>query len=341
MAVFTQTQVVLSGIRLTFDENIAQTTSDLGPQIEDARRTFVHTGDVTKAIQDIGRIAATYRQRVQSWEAEANRRENNKQAFSGEKIAKMKAEHSRVRTKAMLGDRSLTKLTVELHQLSSTDLKPTEVVISNRPTVQAVEETKQDDIEVQIPEEQLQKYLRAVESVLENVITKEGQVFRFDSGKFKHDPLEGVDQVWGEGGALAVIASWSVVEKEVERSYGEPDYSLSRSGKPMTHRDLRIWLVPRTPKAAESLETIYERLDVVLSGFELDKYRLDFSIGDLELLDKERLPLSKKVANWIRKTGRKVAESHPMCLVYADLRQLELKQNEMLLQVRTTRSGDS
>ena len=128
LAVFTQTQVVLSGVRLTFDERIAHNISDLGAQIENARRTFVHSGNVVKALQDVGRITANYRQRLQAWENEATKREQYQRGQSGQKIAKMKAEHSRVRNKSMLGMRSLTKLEVELHQLSN-DSQPDDVPV--------------------------------------------------------------------------------------------------------------------------------------------------------------------------------------------------------------------
>ena len=61
-AVYTQTQVVLNGVRLTINGNISQQVSDLAAQIETARRNFIHTNDVTSAIQDVMRISSTFRQ---------------------------------------------------------------------------------------------------------------------------------------------------------------------------------------------------------------------------------------------------------------------------------------
>ncbi len=117
-AFFTQTQVILNTLRLTLDNQVVVSTSDLGSKMESARRSFQHSGNLVMVIQDVSRIAAMFRQRVQSWEREVQNRERNKHGMNGTLIQRIKAEIAHVRSRIHGIDRAVIKLEVKLHQMA-------------------------------------------------------------------------------------------------------------------------------------------------------------------------------------------------------------------------------
>ena len=115
---FTQAQVILSTIRLTLEHRVIVPTSDLSSQMEGARRGFQHSGNLIVVVQDVGRIAAQFKQRAQQWEREIQNREQNKSSMSGALIQRLKAEATQVRSRIQGIDRALIKLEVMLHQMA-------------------------------------------------------------------------------------------------------------------------------------------------------------------------------------------------------------------------------
>lgn len=115
---FTQSQVILSTLRLTLDARVVVQTSDLSSQMESARRGFQHSGNLIVVVQDVGRIAAQFKQRAQQWEREIQNREQNKSGMSGALIQRLKAEATQVRGRILGIDRALIKLEVMLHQMA-------------------------------------------------------------------------------------------------------------------------------------------------------------------------------------------------------------------------------
>ncbi len=115
---FTQPQVILSTLRLTLDARVVVQTSDLSSQMESARRGFQHSGNLIVVVQDVGRIAAQFKQRAQQWEREIQNREQNKSGMSGALIQRLKAEATQVRGRIQGIDRALIKLEVMLHQMA-------------------------------------------------------------------------------------------------------------------------------------------------------------------------------------------------------------------------------
>lgn len=340
LAIFTQTQVVLSGVRLTFDERIAQNISDLGAQIENARRTFVHSGDVIKALQDVGRITANYRQRLQAWENEATKREQYQRGQSGEKIAKMKAEHSRVRNKSMLGTRSLTKLEIELHQLSN-DSQPANVPIeensgSNSRNVDRGRDGSTDQMLTAIPEHILESHESAIASVLGKLVGNGLVITHTDANRTVDD---GKEQAWDLKLPFALISGWYSKQEESAVEIGRQDYKLRRIAEPRKKRDLRIWLIPKSRQASESLSLAFDRIHLTLEGRNIDACRLDFQCNQYdEMLDAESLPKSNSIRAFVERIHERVfvAQNIPFFVVHADFNNLELSQNQLVLKVRTS-----
>jgi hypothetical protein len=115
---FTQAQVILGTLRLTVDSSVVVQSADLSSQMESARRGFQHSGDLVMAIQDVGRISAQFKNRVQSWERYVQERQNNKRQMNGALIQRIKAEAALIRGRVHAIDRALIKLEVTLHQMA-------------------------------------------------------------------------------------------------------------------------------------------------------------------------------------------------------------------------------
>jgi hypothetical protein len=114
---FTQPQVILSTLRLNLDGRLVAQTTDLAAQMENARRGFQHAGNLSVAVQDVGRITAQFRQRVQCWDREVQNFERDKRGRNGQHIQRIKAECAHVRSRIQAADRALVKLEVKLHQM--------------------------------------------------------------------------------------------------------------------------------------------------------------------------------------------------------------------------------
>lgn len=114
---FTQAQIIMGALRLTLENRVIVPSTDLGAQMEGARRGFQHTGVLKIAIQDVTRIASIYRQRVQLWEREIQNIEREKRSMNGAKIQQIKAEAAYIRGRIQAIDRAIVKLEVQLHQM--------------------------------------------------------------------------------------------------------------------------------------------------------------------------------------------------------------------------------
>ena len=117
-AFFTQAQVILSTLRLTLENQVIVPTNDLSAQMESARRSFRHSGNMIVVVQDVSRIASQFRHRVQAWEREVQNREQDKRGMNGTLIQRIKAEVAHVRSRIHGIDRALIKLEVKLHQMA-------------------------------------------------------------------------------------------------------------------------------------------------------------------------------------------------------------------------------
>lgn len=115
---FTQPQILLGTIRLTVDQRLVVPVTDLSAQMEAARRGFQHSGETTTAVQDITRISAQFRSRIQAWERELQNLQSDKRKLSGSLIHRIKAEAALIRGRIAAIDRAMVKLEVTLQQMA-------------------------------------------------------------------------------------------------------------------------------------------------------------------------------------------------------------------------------
>lgn len=339
LAIYTQTQVNLSGVRLTFDERIAHNVSDLGAQIETARRSFVHTGDKVKALQDIARIAATYRQRVQAWEAEAQRRERNKSLVSGEKIAKMKAEHSRVRTKANLGDRALTKLEVEIHQLKISDLvRAADTPTNAKPDVVNSESPQPTNLETptaaKFSQEELQQHVSMISEAATQLLGQNFLISYDGAGEIINDEVR--EQAW-DSKELLMVVRWTDRVKKTERVFDKvemDEFAKPATQGPVKTRDLKIWLVPKTKQLSRSFQIAGSEFRLTLEGRGIDVCELKITCQTIVGSDEHDLPKSPRLRKFLDRVFEKIAnESEPLNILGADFKNLEPIQNQLLMNI--------
>ena len=329
LSVFTQTQVVLSGIRLTFDERVAHNISELVSQIENARRTFVHSGDIVKALQDIARISSSYQQRVQAWESEASRREKGRAVISGEKIAKMKAEHSRVRMQATLGSRAITKLEVELHQLTNQQLQ------RNVEKSESVDTSEPEDVQPEVTVDQkavaeaVEKLRRLLKFSFNEALELNYQDFSQTEQKHRR-----VMTHFAKSAFILEIV-WTQTELQTELpQIGEASYQLNRSGAPAVCRDLRIWLIPISSSASKALKIAADEVELVADGRDLDNFRFGIETVDDFSPFEGPLSLTPEGVETVQKIQASCRNKNiDFALGYADLRQLELAQTEIKISV--------
>ncbi len=241
-AFFTQAQVIINGLRMTFDEQIAQPVSDLASRIEAIRRKFRHDGDVHRALDEVGKIATKLDQRIQAWESEAQRRENNKTKMSGEKIQKMKVEFTQVRMKSRVARRTLTKLNIELYQISAGELPTAEYDVARR----------NKEISVEEAEAAKKKRLESI-NIVNPILLKlfnddlclNDTAARFSASEYP----KGKEEVWDPGYNAFLVAGWYMSQR------------THRSGNDL---DLDVWLIPKDPVTATALSLLAPEINVAL-----------------------------------------------------------------------------
>lgn len=220
-----QAQVNLNAIRLTLDEQVVYSVFDLAAQIETARRVFLHSGNLVAALQDMRRIENQFEICIQSWEGDVTERERNKRGKSGNELARMKAEVSRVRNKINLTRRTLTKLRIELYSLSAQDPD-----FESAKTDTDSHALKQAQMEV-LAETSL------TAKVLLDLVGERLPLEYFSATRMVVGQLGAREQAWESNLAAMVMAGW----------YAAPNAKKGQF-------DIRIWIVPKSPKALDAIK---------------------------------------------------------------------------------------
>lgn len=278
--VFTQAQVYMSGVRLVHADKVTQQVSDLASQIENNRRRFLHSGDVNFALQELTRITNSFNQRVQAWESEATRRERNKKTMSGGALAKMKAELTMVRTKTRLASRTLTKLEVELHQISGRESSESKSQPLDAGEDRAEVTGKDIPVEEQEPVLSIHEQARAVAFADELSLFLRKSIgaslpISFDNAKLnvvgKPDRMEQVWDAKAEKTVPVFLASgWAV------KHPGNPD-GMNRARKKL---DFCFWLIPKSLGASKAMKLVDGQVELWISSRKLDSARITFRIAD-------------------------------------------------------------
>ncbi len=327
--VFTQAQVYLMGVRLVHDGKVTQQVSDLASQIENNRRRFLHSGDVNFALQELARITSAYNQRVQAWEAEASRRERNKKTMSGGALAKMKSEFSMVRTKTRLASRTLTKLEVELHQISGRESSevtkhPSMVEAKHNPALfddQVPEGLQEKQMRMLTAEEQSQadEFLRKVNELLEQLVGASLLVSYENAHREVTGDQDRKEQVWdvptGKGIPVLLVAGWTV-------KHPGNDDGLNLERKKL---DLSLWLVPRSLGASQALALVDGRVELWVSSRKLDQTRMTFRIAA-----ESEAPKSDSLADFLNRFAGRYRGAPPTLLV-AHFHNLEWTQKNIVV----------
>ena len=330
--VFTQAQVYLSGVRLVHDGKVTQQVSDLASQIENNRRRFLHSGDIKLALQDVLRVTSNFNQRVQAWESEASRREQNKKNMSGGALAKMKAEMSMVRTKTRLASRTLNKLEVELHQIAgseSSTLAQSTGSANDRVGSQVVDSASSKDQEPVLSIEEQAKSDQSAREVILSLQQLVGKslVVAFEKAglEIPGDP-DRVEQAWDAQAEMKLpiflVAGWTV--KHPNNPYGT---NLERK-----QLDLCYWIVPKSLNASNALRYAVGQPRLWISSKQLDSVRITFGLAS-----ENELPRSRLVTGFLQKFANKYDKQSPTLLV-AHLQNLEWTQKTVVVSCSEARA---
>lgn len=326
--VFTQTQVYLSSVRLVHDGKVTQPISDLASQIENNRRRFLHSGDVTFALQELMRITSSYNHRVQAWESEASQREGDKKTMSGGALAKMKSELSMVRTKTRLASRTLTKLEVELHQIAGRETMEAKQQRSgtgnNSQSGIAEKSASEPAIEKQKPvltiaeQAQAAECIRDINLFLQNVVGKSLLVSYENADREITGDPDRIEQVWDtqldSKLPIVLVAGWTV------KHPNNPDV-MSQERKKL---DLSFWLIPKSLNVSNELRRVDGQTGLWISSRKLDSARIMFRIA----ADNES-PKSDLMLGFLDKFTSKYGDQPPTLLV-AQFHNLEWTQKTVV-----------
>lgn len=129
---FSQGQIGRTTLRLSLEDRIVASTTDLASSLEMTKRTFQHNGKIRTALQDVKRLSTQLQQRIQIWEREVQNRERNKHGASGGQNQRLKAAIVQVRMRSQGAERSMSKLLIILYQTEA-EAEDNSVVI-NRPS---------------------------------------------------------------------------------------------------------------------------------------------------------------------------------------------------------------
>jgi len=328
--VFTQTQVVMNGVRLVHNEKVTQQVSDLASQIENIRRRFLHSGDVNFALQECVRITNSFNQRVQAWEAEASRRERNKASMSGHALAKMKSEFSMVRTKIRLASRTLTKLEIELHQIAGRELfesneQQRSNEASNDQPAQSQTTAPKAPVEQQTSALSLEEQAKAAEYVREvnlllHQLVGESLLVSYENAdrEVPGDP-DRMEQVWDAPAAAEIpvllVGGWTVKHPNLVDGQGLERKKL----------DLCFWLVPKSLNASKALRWVDGNTNLWIRSRKLDSAKITFGIAT-----ENEFPKSELIAGFLEKFANKYGNQSPTLLV-AHFRNLEWTQKTVIV----------
>ena len=326
--VFTQAQVYLSGVRLVHNDKVTQQVSDLASQIENNRRRFLHSGDVNFALQELTRITNSYNQRVQAWESEARRREQNKKTMSGGALAKMKAEFSMVRTKTRLASRTLTKLEVELHQIAGRETY--DAKHQSSATADNVNSTLSDiaapDVQIDEPqpvladEEQTKaaELLREINLFLQSVVGESLLVSYENADRQDSENPDRIEQVWDAqadcGVPILLAAGWTV-------KHPNNVDAMDRERKKL---DLCFWLIPKSLDSSNTLALVDGQTELWISSRKLDSAKITFRIAA-----ENEFPESDLISGFLARFTDKNGGQSP-CLLVASFQNLEWTQKAVV-----------
>lgn len=285
---FMQAQVALSGMRLVHDGKITQNVSDLAAQIETIRRNFVHNGDADFALQEVNRVTVSFGQRVQRWESEAAQRKKLKRGMNANALAKMRTELGNVRAKIKLGQRTLTKLGIELHQIIGEENAGNGIPRphfstaggSVGPTGVEVEERAEPKAPVETVSAQFVKLcVEGVYDSLKKLLDTNEQdqpILSVDQANANLIPLDierRVEQVFSREYTstfpVFLVAGW-----------GERNPEFIGRQKRRRYRDLFFWLVPKSDNASRALSLASGQIQMKLEGVDEDPVEIKFTAAE-------------------------------------------------------------
>lgn len=120
---FTRTQGLMKSVRLMLNNQLVVAVEDIAGGVSDAGRKF-KIGDIEQANLDIARLYSAFSQRINQWESQARNLEQqmkmqaakNPKAISIDKMNRMKAEQTAVRTRIRTAEVQFRRLHQGLDQ---------------------------------------------------------------------------------------------------------------------------------------------------------------------------------------------------------------------------------
>lgn len=124
---FTRTQGLMKSLRLTLNQQIVVPVEEIATGLNEAGRKF-KLGDIEQANQDVARLYAAFGQRTGQWESQARSLEQqmktqaakNPKSISIDKLNRMKAEQTAVRTRIRTAEVQFRRLHQGLDQIFTT-----------------------------------------------------------------------------------------------------------------------------------------------------------------------------------------------------------------------------
>ena len=290
---FMQAQISMNGLRLTLDEKVKHSVSELASDIETTRRIFLHQGEVVSALHDLRRIENGFALKVQAWEAAVAERERNKHGKSGNEIAKMKAEVARVRISTNLTRRTLAKLKTELHQIATHDPDLEDDYV--RPEKKSnINPGLQERLKTSFTARILDKFIDT------GLLLGYHNAKRMIVGEFGAR-----EEAWDLGLSVMLVVGWY----PTTATHVKPD-----------HFDLNVWLVPKSPPALSDLLRDYQEYCLLLrvaGKLPLDlKWKVVDTKSDLTPRSHSLLPFLQKI-----QSERFAPENQPMQLLFGSCKE--------------------
>ncbi len=236
---FSQTKVILNGIRLTIRGKVFQNVGDLGSDLETARREFLHDGNCVRALQAVARVHAQLGQRNKAWEYEAQRLENNRLGQSGDALKRMRAEHSRVRNNIFGLNRMFSKLATDLNQICSKEAIQNE--LGDQTNEQAVQDSGEhvDLFELGRPQRKTSRtFAKQIREELLSVVGESLELV-FSSAKKVVEKSNHRETAWDLGKNLILVAGW---------------YPTDEDKLNVNEFVLRFWLIPKSPDSVWGID---------------------------------------------------------------------------------------
>lgn len=247
---FTRTQGLMKSLRMTLNSQVIIQAEDIASGLSDAGRKF-KMGEIEQANFDVSRLYASFGQKTNQWESQARNLEQqmkteaakNPKSISIDKINRMKAEQTAVRTRIRTADVQFRRLHQGLDQ-AFTNLQSQPKSPSSKLLLDFPEEFLAAFEAASIPDraEIVSRYFET-EAILQVTVTKGGKA----GYEIRFDPMPPLDRGYflRQAGRIIILQQLNPVVVFQETASGET--SEMKLVEFVKHIQSGVWLIKRRP----------------------------------------------------------------------------------------------